>query len=120
MERQRTGEQLEHDHAERIAVGGAVEVRDAARLLTLRAAFLKDAGQPFTREASIAKLWASEKCGRICDLAIQIHSGYGYTREFPVERFARDARVNRIYEGTSEVQRLVIARETFKRAGSMA
>jgi hypothetical protein len=90
--------------------------RDAARLLALRAAWLKDQKVPFTREASIAKLYASEKASRICDLAVQIHGGYGYTREFPVERHLRDARVTRIYEGTSEIQRLVIAREVLKGA----
>ena len=89
--------------------------RDAARLLVLRAAWRKEQGLPFTREASIAKLFASERAGRICDAAVQIHGGYGYTREFPVERYLRDARVTRIYEGTSEVQRMVIAREVLRR-----
>ena len=86
----------------------------AAELLTYRAAFLKDQGQPFTREASMAKLYASEMSNRAVDKAVQIHGGYGYIDEFPVERYFRDARVQTIYEGTSEVQRLVIARETFK------
>ncbi|MGZ3458265.1 MAG: acyl-CoA dehydrogenase family protein [Archangium sp.] len=86
----------------------------AAELLTLRAAFLKEEGRPFTREASMAKLYASEMSNRAVDKAVQIHGGYGYIDEFPVERYFRDARVQTIYEGTSEVQRLVIARETFK------
>ena len=86
----------------------------AAELLTFRAAYLKDQGQPFTREASMAKLYASEMSNRAVDKAVQIHGGYGYIDEFPVERYFRDARVQTIYEGTSEVQRLVIARETFK------
>jgi alkylation response protein AidB-like acyl-CoA dehydrogenase len=86
----------------------------AAELLTYRAAFLKEQGQPFTREASMAKLYASEMSNRAVDKAVQIHGGYGYIDEFPVERYFRDARVQTIYEGTSEVQRLVIARETFK------
>jgi alkylation response protein AidB-like acyl-CoA dehydrogenase len=86
----------------------------AAELLTLRAAYLKDEGKPFTREASMAKLYASEMSNRVVDKAVQIHGGYGYIDEFPVERYFRDARVQTIYEGTSEVQRLVIARETFK------
>ncbi|QRK06544.1 acyl-CoA dehydrogenase family protein [Archangium violaceum] len=86
----------------------------AAELLTYRAAFLKDEGQPFTREASMAKLYASEMSNRAVDKTVQIHGGYGYIDEFPVERYFRDARVQTIYEGTSEVQRLVIARETFK------
>jgi hypothetical protein len=86
----------------------------AAELLTFRAAQMKEAGKPFTREASMAKLFASEMANRVCDKAVQIHGGYGYIDEFPVERYFRDARVQTIYEGTSEVQRLVIARETFK------
>lgn len=83
---------------------------DAARLLAWRAAWLKDQGQPFTREAAMAKLYASEAAGRIADQALQIHGGYGYVKEYPVERYYRDVRVTRIYEGTSEIQRLVIAR----------
>ena len=83
---------------------------DGAALLTLRAAWLKEAGQPFGDAAARAKLFASERAGRICDLALQIHGGYGYTKDFPVERAYRDVRVTRIYEGTSEIQRIVIAR----------
>jgi len=86
----------------------------AAELLTFRAAYLKEQGRPFTREASMAKLYASEMANRVCDKAVQLHGGYGYIDEFPVERYFRDARVQTIYEGTSEVQRMVIARETFK------
>ncbi len=86
----------------------------AAELLTLRAAVRKESGQPFTREASMAKLFASEMAYRSCDKAIQIHGGYGYIDEFPVERYFRDARVQTIYEGTSEVQRVVIAREVLR------
>ena len=82
----------------------------AAELLTLRAASMKEAGVPFTREASMAKLFASEMANRACDRAVQIHGGYGYLDEFPVERYLRDARVQTIYEGTSEIQRWVIAR----------
>lgn len=94
----------------------AVEL-DASRLLVLRAAALKERGRPFSREAAIAKLYASEAANRICDRAVQIHGGYGYTREFPVERHLRDCRVTTIYEGTSEVQRIVIARHLLKEAG---
>ncbi len=86
----------------------------AAELLTFRAAQMKEQGKPFTREASMAKLYASEMANRVCDKAVQLHGGYGYIDEFPVERYFRDARVQTIYEGTSEVQRMVIARETFK------
>jgi hypothetical protein len=83
---------------------------DAARLLTLRAAWLRDQGKPFTAEASKAKLFASEMAQRATHAAVQIMGGYGYMREAAVERHARDARATTIYEGTSEVQRLVIAR----------
>lgn len=83
---------------------------EAARLLCLRASALKEAGRPFTREASMAKLFASEAANRICNRAVQIHGGYGYVREFPAERHLRDVRVTTIYEGTSEIQRIVIAR----------
>ncbi len=85
---------------------------DAAHLLAMRAASLKEARKPFSREASMAKLYASEAANRICNRAVQIFGGYGYIREFPVERYLRDVRVTMIYEGTSEVQRLVIARST--------
>ncbi len=86
----------------------------AAELMVLRAAWMKENKRPFTREASMAKLFASEVAQRVTDKAVQIHGGYGYIDEFPVERYFRDARVQTIYEGTSEIQRLVIARETFK------
>ncbi|MHB8872294.1 MAG: acyl-CoA dehydrogenase family protein [Myxococcaceae bacterium] len=87
---------------------------DAARLLVHRAACLADAGKPYGKEASMAKLFASEAAMRACNKAVQIHGGYGYTREFPVERYLRDAKLCEIGEGTSEVQRSVIARELMK------
>jgi alkylation response protein AidB-like acyl-CoA dehydrogenase len=90
---------------------------DAAQLLTWRAAELKERREPFSKEASMAKLFASEASNRLCDRAVQIHGGYGYLDEFPVERYLRDARVQTIYEGTSEIQRLVIAREVLRAAG---
>ncbi len=82
---------------------------EAARLLTRKAAWKQDAGQRFSMEASIAKLFASEMANRVTHKAIQVHGGYGYSREYPVERMYRDARITEIYEGTSEIQRLVIA-----------
>jgi alkylation response protein AidB-like acyl-CoA dehydrogenase len=84
---------------------------DAARLLTYRAAWLKDQGRPHTEAGAKAKLFASEVARRQTAEAIQVLGGYGYTKEFPVERYYRDAKVTEIYEGTSEIQRLVIARE---------
>jgi len=87
---------------------------DAATLMTLRAAYLKETRQPFSQQAAMAKLFASEHAWKICDLALQVHGGYGYVRDFPVERALRDVRVTRIYEGTSEIQRLVIARNLLR------
>jgi alkylation response protein AidB-like acyl-CoA dehydrogenase len=86
----------------------------AARLLTLRAAALKESGKPFTREGSMAKVFASEAANRACDKVVQIHGGYGYIDEFPAERHYRDVRVTTIYEGTSEIQRVVIARDVLR------
>lgn len=88
---------------------------DAARLLIWRAAWLKDQGERVTRESAMAKLFASEAAHFAVDKALQIHGGYGFCREFDVERYYRDQRITEIYEGTSEIQRLVIARETLKR-----
>jgi alkylation response protein AidB-like acyl-CoA dehydrogenase len=82
----------------------------AARLLTLRAAVMKDKGIRYSKEASMAKLYASETANWVADKAVQIHGGMGYSKELPVERYFRDARITEIYEGTSEIQRLVIAR----------
>ncbi|MCG6981519.1 MAG: acyl-CoA dehydrogenase, partial [Deltaproteobacteria bacterium] len=84
---------------------------EAARLLLLQAAHLKDLGRTFRKAASMAKLFASEAANRACYDGMQILGGYGYSREYPLERMARDARVCTIYEGTSEIQRLIIARE---------
>src|SRR5512136_1487066 len=87
---------------------------DAARLLTLRAAFLKDNKQRYEKEAAMAKLFASEAASRIATKAIQVHGGYGYIQEYNVERHFRDARITEIYEGTSEVMRLVISSAILK------
>lgn len=87
---------------------------EAARLLTLRAAHLKERGVRFSREASMAKLFSSEMAYRVCHKAVQILGGYGYISEYPVERFLRDVKVTTIYEGTSEVQRLVISRSILR------
>lgn len=87
---------------------------EAARLMTWRAAALLSQGRRATKEASMAKLFASQTANRAAYDAVQIHGGNGYIREFPVERYFRDARVTEIYEGTSEVQRIVIAREILK------
>ena len=85
-----------------------------SRLLIRRATWLKDMGRPFTREASMAKLYATEAATWVTHQAIQVHGGYGYVKEYPVERYYRDVRVMEIYEGTSEIQRLVIARSVLR------
>jgi alkylation response protein AidB-like acyl-CoA dehydrogenase len=87
---------------------------DAARLLTYRAAHAKETKERYTLEASMAKLFASEAANRVADRAVQIFGGYGYIAEYPVERYFRDARITQIYEGTSEIQRLVIASNILK------
>ncbi|MCL2789018.1 MAG: acyl-CoA dehydrogenase family protein [Desulfobulbus sp.] len=87
---------------------------EAARLLLLNAAFRKEQGRSFAKEASMAKLFATESANRACYNALQLLGGYGYTQEFPVERYARDARITTIYEGTSEIQRLIISREILR------
>jgi len=87
---------------------------DASRMLCLRAASMKERGIPFSREASMSKLYSTEAAIRICNRAVQVHGGYGYTREYPAERHLRDVRVTTIYEGTSEIQRTVIARNVLK------
>jgi len=84
---------------------------DGARLLTLKAAALKDAGRPYTQAAAMAKLFAAETAMKVTTDAVQVHGGYGYIRETEVERYFRDAKITQIYEGTSQIQKLVIARE---------
>ena len=87
---------------------------DAARLLLLRAAYLKETGKPYAVQASMAKLYASEAANKACYDAVQMLGGYGYTADFPVERHYRDVRITTIYEGTSEIQRLIVARDLLK------
>ncbi len=87
---------------------------EATRLLIMNAAYLKEAGRPYIKAASMAKLYATEAANRACYTALQLMGGVGYTREYPLERYARDARVTSIYEGTSEIQRVIIARELLK------
>ena len=109
-EREQFGRPIADYQAIQWMIADAYTELDAARLLTLRAAWLKENRRSFTREASMAKVYATEAANRACYSALQILGGYGYTRDFPVERHARDVRVTTIYEGTSEIQRLVIAR----------
>lgn len=113
-ERKAFGQAISDFQATQFKLADMATELDAARLLVLRAAALKEQGLPFTREASMAKLFASEAANRAVAHAVQIHGGYGYVKEFEVERYYRDARVTTIYEGTSEIQRLVIARDVLK------
>jgi len=108
-ERQAFGHPIAEFQAIQFMLADMATEIDAARLLARRAAWKQDTGQRFSMEAAIAKLFASEMATRVAHKAIQIHGGNGYSREYPVERAYRDARITEIYEGTSEIQRLVIA-----------
>jgi alkylation response protein AidB-like acyl-CoA dehydrogenase len=114
LQRQAFGHPIADFQAIRFYLADMKTELDAARLLVQRAAALADRGQPFTREASMAKLFAAEAAMRTCNKAIQIHGGYGYTKDFPVERYLRDAKLCEFGEGTSEIQRMVIAREILR------
>jgi butyryl-CoA dehydrogenase len=113
-QRQQFGVPLTRHQAIQMMLADMATQTDAARLLVYRAAWLKDQGAPVTKAAAQAKLFASEAAGKVTDLAVQIHGGYGYSKAYAVERYFRDARVTRIYEGTSEVHRMVIAREVLE------
>ena len=115
-ERKAFGKSVSDFQAVRFMLANIQTELSAAELMTLRAAGLKETGRPFSREASMAKVFASEMANRAADKAVQLHGGYGYIDEFPVERYMRDARVQTIYEGTSEIQRLVIARDLLRGA----
>lgn len=115
LERQQFGQAIAGFQAIQWMLADSATELDAARMLLLRAAWLKEQGKPFTTEASMAKLMASERGHAACDRAIQILGGYGYSREYPVERYLRDVRVTRIFEGTSEIQRVILSREVMRR-----
>ena len=113
-EREQFGKHISKFQAVQWMIADSRVELDAARMLTLRAAALKEKGERFTQQASMAKVYTTEAAWNVCNRAVQIHGGYGYTREFPVERHLRDVRVTQIYEGTSEVQRIVISRNLLK------
>ncbi|WP_298273228.1 acyl-CoA dehydrogenase family protein [Geobacter sp.] len=113
-ERTQFGQKISSFQAIQWMVADAYTELEAARLLLMNAAFRKDQGRSFAKEASMAKMYATEAANRACYKALQMLGGYGYTRDFPVERYARDARITSIYEGTNEIQRVVIAREILK------
>ena len=109
-QRQQFGVPIQRHQAIQTMIADMATQVDAARLMVYRAAALQDKGLPFSKESAMAKLFASEAATRVTDLAVQIHGGYGYSKSYPVERYYRDARVTRIYEGTSEIHRIVIAK----------
>jgi alkylation response protein AidB-like acyl-CoA dehydrogenase len=113
-ERQSFGKALkEHQAIQWLVADAAAEIH-AARLMVYYAAWLKEQGKPFTQAGAVAKLFATEMAERVCYSAIQIHGSYGYSREYPVEAMYKAARLMTIGEGTSEIQRLVIARKVFE------
>jgi len=109
-ERQAFGKPIANHQAVAFRLADMATAIEAARLMTLNAARLRDQGQPCLKEASMTKVFASEMAEKVCSDAIQIHGGYGYLEDFPVERIYRDVRVCQIYEGTSDIQRMLIAR----------
>jgi alkylation response protein AidB-like acyl-CoA dehydrogenase len=110
-ERQQFGKSISEFQAIQFKLADMATQIDAARLLTYRAAFLKDEGRKVTKESSMAKLYASEISVKVCEEAIQIHGGYGYTKDYPPEKYWRDSKLCTIGEGTSEIQRLIIAKQ---------
>lgn len=118
LERKQFGQSIANFQAIQWMMADSATELDAARMLVLRAAWLKQQGRPFTREASMAKLYASERSFWACNRALQMLGGYGYTQDYPVERYLRDVRVTMIYEGTSEIQRIVIGRDVVRQFSS--
>lgn len=113
-ERSQFGQKISEFQAIQWMIADAYTELEAARLLLMNAAYRKDAGKSYAKEASMAKLFATETANKACYKAVQMLGGYGYTKDFPVERYARDARITSIYEGTSEIQRLIISREILR------
>ena len=111
LEREQFGNKIAEFQGLQWMLADAYTKLESARLLTLQAAWLKESGRPYGKAAAMAKLSASETANEVCYTALQLMGGVGYTRDYPLERFARDARVTAIYEGTSEIQRVIIARE---------
>ena len=113
-ERQQFGQPIANFQAIQWMLADMATQIDAARLLTYYAAYLNDQGMPFVKEAAMAKVFASEVSSFVTNKAIQIHGGYGYTKDYPLERYLRDAKLTEIYEGTSEMQRMTIARHLIR------
>jgi alkylation response protein AidB-like acyl-CoA dehydrogenase len=110
QERSQFGKAIASFQAVQFQLAQAATELEAARLLVYNAARLKDAGQPFTREAAMAKLYSSQVCERVTSLCVELYGGYGYTTDYPVEKFYRDAKIGAIYEGTSNMQLQTIAK----------
>jgi alkylation response protein AidB-like acyl-CoA dehydrogenase len=117
-EREQFGQKITNFQAIQWMIADSYTELEAARLLLMNAAFLKENKRPFAKLASMAKVYATESANRACYKALQMLGGYGYTEDFPIERYARDARVTTIYEGSSEMQRLIIAREVLRELAS--
>jgi alkylation response protein AidB-like acyl-CoA dehydrogenase len=117
-ERQQFGKPIREFQAIQFKLADMATQIDAARLLMYRAAWMKDHGKRTTKESSMAKLFASEVSVRVCEEAIQIHGGYGYTKDYPAEKYWRDSKLCTIGEGTSEIQRIIIARELLRQTAS--
>jgi len=113
-ERVAFGKPIASQQALQFSIADMATQIESARLMTYKAAYLKDQKQNYIQAASMAKLFASEMCNKVCYDALQIHGGNGYIREYPIEKLYRDARVTSIYEGTSEIQRLVISRQVLR------
>jgi len=113
-ERAQFGQKISNFQAIQWMIADTYTELEAARLLLMNAAFKKEQGKPFAKEASMAKMYATEAANRACFKAVQMLGGYGYTVDFPVERYARDARITAIYEGTNEIQRTIISREILR------
>ncbi len=110
LERSQFSQKISQFQATQWKIADMYTALEASRLLLMNAAYKKEQGRSFAKEASMAKLFASEAANKACYEAMQIFGGYGYTRDFPIERYTRDARITTIYEGTSEIQRLIIAK----------
>lgn len=113
-ERTQFGQKISNFQALQWMIADAYTELEASRLLLMNAAFRKESGRSFAKEAAMAKMFATEAANRACYKAVQMLGGYGYTRDFPVERYARDVRITSIYEGTNEIQRVIISREILR------
>ncbi len=113
-ERRQFGQPIAEFEAIQWMLADAASELDAAQLLVFRAACLKELGRPYGREASMAKVFATEAANRACHKAVQVLGGYGYIREYPVEKLFRDAKITQIYEGTNQIQKIVVAQQILK------